>query len=173
MTNMELSKAIRADLKAAGIPKSAYSISVKYAGYETSVSVRVKDLSINMHRFDNVLRRYRHVDWDDRCMEILAGGNTFVHADYDINVLCDASARCRDRAAEIMAMDLPLFVGVDVAEFSRNGHDYVLTYFKGDNEVRAHKKGSASWTGDRHWAGNVSGMAEALAIFNANGSVAR
>lgn len=172
MTNKELSAAIRADLKAAGISRSAYSISVKWAGYETSVRVRVRDLSVSLSRVMTVLNRYHHVDWDERCMEILAGGNTFVWVEYDRDALDAAAASWRDRAAEILAADRALYVGDVIANYSRNGHSFELVYFKGDNVVCAHKKGSASWYGDKCYAGSVGAMAEALAIFNGCGTFA-
>ena len=173
MTNKELSAAIRADLKAAGIPKSAYSISVKAAGYDTSIRVRVKDLSVSLSRVTSVLNRYHHVDWDERCMEILAGGNTYVWAEYDRDALAAAAEPWRDRAAEILAADRPLYVGDVIANYSRNGHSFELVYFKGDNVVCAHKKDSASWYGNKCYAGSVGSLAEALAIFNGCGTFAR
>ena len=173
MTNKELSMKIREELKAAGIPKSAYSISVRWAGYERAIDVKVKDLSISLDRIENILVHYRHVDYDYHCMEILAGGNTFAHVTYDSDALCAASEVWRPRAAEILAADLPLFIGERVAEYSRNGHDYELVYFKGDNEMIVHKKGDTGWYGVRHYAGDVHSIACALAIFNACGKFSR
>ena len=169
MTNKEMSMEIREKLKAAGIPKSAYSIRVRYCGYSTAIDVKLKDLGINADRVTKVLLHYRHVDWDERCMEILAGGNTFTNVEYDYNVLETAAKENMGRAKEIMAMDVPLFEGVKIADWSRNGHEHELLWFKGDNVVVSRKKGGSSCGNRRHYAGGAHSMAEALAMFNALG----
>lgn len=169
MTNKELSAAVRAELKSAGIPKSAYSIRVRYCGYSTSIDVTLKDIGINIDRVTKVLLHHKHVDWDERCMEILEGGNTYAHADYDYHVLDAAAENFMDRAKEVMAMDVPLYVGTVIAKRSRNGHDQELIWFKGDNTVVSRKKGGSSAGNRKHYAGDVRSMATALAMFNALG----
>ncbi|MBQ9211056.1 MAG: hypothetical protein IJ153_05610 [Clostridia bacterium] len=171
MTNKELSAAIRDDLKKAGIPKSAYSIRVQWAGYERSITIKVKDISVNIDRVNRVLLHYQHVYRDERCGEILAGGNTYAHADYDYKMMDLESERFQDRAAELMAADLPLFVGQVVATYSRNGHDRELLYFKGDQFMVARKKGGSSIGNQRHYAGDVRSIAKALALFDNLGAI--
>ena len=171
MGNKELSAAIREDLKKAGIPKSAYSIRVRYAGYEQSVSVRVKDITINLDRVTRVLLHYRDVDYDERSGEILAGGNTYVHAEYDRDMMKLERERFMDRARELAAADLPLWVGQVVAEYSRNGHDYELLFFKGDKYMAAREKGGCTGCNQRHYAGDPCSIASALALFSNFGAI--
>lgn len=171
MTNKELSAAIQADLKKAGIPKAAYSIRVQWAGYERSVTVRVKDVSVNLDRVNRVLLHYKHVDWDERCGEILAGGNTYAHADYDYKMLDLESERFLDRARELMAADLPMWVGQVVATYSRNGHERELLFFKGDQYLVARKKDGYSGCNTRHYAGDVRSIARGLALFDNLGAI--
>lgn len=173
MTNKEMSRTIREELKKAGIPKSAYSIRVRDCGYSTSVDVRIKDLSVNPDRAARVLLPFRHVDWDERCMEVLAGGNTYADAKYDYDVLRAAAEANLDRAKKILAMDVPLYEGVVIAERSRNGHVSELLWFKGDNTVVSRKKGGCSAGNRRHYAGGPASMAEALAVFYAIGEFPR
>lgn len=170
MNNKELSAAIRADLKKAGIPKTAYSIRVQWAGYEQSATVKVKDISINLDRVNRVLSRYRNVYWDERAMEILAGGNTFVHAEYDRDAMEAARKPFMDQAKELLALDIPLFVGHVAATYSRNGHDRELLFFKGDRFMVTRKKDGLSAGNTRHYAGDAYSIANALAIFNALGA---
>lgn len=171
MTNRELSAAIQADLKKAGIPKTSYSIRVQWAGYERSITVRVKDISVNLDRVNRVLLHYKHVYWDERCGEILAGGNTYAHADYDYKMLDLESERFMERARELMAADLPLWAGQVVADHSRNGHDHELLFFKGDQFLVARKKGGSSAGNHRHYAGDARSIAKALALFDNLGTI--
>lgn len=171
MTNRELSAAIQADLKKVGVPKSAYSIRVQWAGYERSITVRVKDITVNIDRVNRVLLHYQHVYWDEHCGEILAGGNTYAHADYDYKMMDLESERFLDRARELLAADLPLWVGQVVATYSRNGHEHELLYFKGDQFMVPRKKGSTSGCNQRHYAGDVRSIAKALALFDNLGTI--
>ena len=171
MTNKELSAAIRADLKKAGIPKNAYTIRVQWAGYERCITVKVKDITVNLDRVNRVLLHYQHVYWDERCMEVLAGGNTYAHADYDYKMIDAESERFLDRARELVAADLPLWVGHVVATYSRNGHERELLFFKGDRYMVARKKGGCSAGNQRCYAGDVRSVAQGLALFNSLGTI--
>ena len=171
MTNRELSAVIQADLKKAGIPKSAYSIRVQFAGYERCITVKVKDITVNLDRVNRVLLHYQHVYWDERCMEVLAGGNTYAHADYDYKMMDLECERFLDRAQELMAADLPLWVGQVVATYSRNGHERELLFFKGDQYMVARKKGGYCGVNQRHYAGDVRSVAKALALFDNLGMI--
>ena len=173
MTNKELSAAIQADLKKAGIPKAAYSIRVQFAGYERCITVKVKDITVNLDRVNRVLLHYQHVYWDEHCMEVLAGGNTYAHADYDYKMMDLESERFLDRARELMAADLPLWEGQVVAAYSRNGHERELLFFKGDQYLVARKKGGSSAGNTRHYAGDVRSIAKALALFDNLGAIPR
>lgn len=170
MTNKELSAVIQGDLKKAGIPRSAYSIRVKNVGYDSSITVRVKDITINLDRVNQVLHHYEHVDWDQRCMEILAGGNTYARAEYDYKMMDLESERFMEQAQDLMTADLPMWTGQVVATYSRNGHERELLFFKGDRFLVSRKKGGCSGCNQRYYAGDARSVAKALALFDSLGT---
>ena len=86
MTNKELSTAIINDLKAAGFNRKDFSIRSYYAGYEQACRVEIKNPLIRLSEVEDITRKYRQVDYDERCQEILAGGNTFIHVQYEYGI---------------------------------------------------------------------------------------
>ena len=171
MTNKEMSAVICAELKAAGIPKKAYSIRCRYCGYSQSIDVSVKDLSVNLDRVKRVVDKYSHVRWDEHCGEILSGGNTFVDVEYSYKAMDVAGEAFLDRAKKLMEADLPLWEGIVIAESSRNGHDHELVFFKGDHYAAARVKGGSTGCNTRHYAGDARSLANAMALFNACGTI--
>ena len=74
---------VKAAIKAAGIPTKHISVTTSYPGYEEVITVTIKDTNINIDDVEKIARRFREVAIDERCQEILQGGNTFVHVRYD------------------------------------------------------------------------------------------
>lgn len=91
MDNKELSKAIRAALKAAGLPASAYSVRMQRGGLEYCADVTIKSAEVSMCKVNDILRRFRSVDRDERTGEICAGGNVYVFAQRDYKTPCTGS----------------------------------------------------------------------------------
>ncbi len=91
LSNKELSRAIQNDLKAAGVPRRAYSIRVRNAGYSTAITIEIKDISIRIEKVEKIANRRESIRYDEYCQEILEGGNTFVSVRYDYDAL-DAPA---------------------------------------------------------------------------------
>lgn len=86
MTNKELNQAIRNELKEAGYKTKDFSISVRDAGYSTSVRIKIKSPYINRKEVEKLLKHHDEVDYDMHTMEILAGGNTYLHIEYDYGI---------------------------------------------------------------------------------------
>lgn len=83
MTNRELSNEIRKTLKEAGFTSKDYSIRVRDAGYSTTVNIEVKNPKVKLSELKQFVKRFEVVDRDERTGEILQGGNTFVHCQYE------------------------------------------------------------------------------------------
>lgn len=102
MTNKELSQKIRKDLKNAGIAKSAYGISVKYAGYEQCVNINIKDLSVSKRKIKDIVEKYEKIRRD--CFgEILEGCNLFISVQYDFWILHEEGKKYVDKINEVIA----------------------------------------------------------------------
>lgn len=87
MTNKELSNAIINELKAAGYNRKDFSIRSYYAGYEQACRIEIKNPLIRLSEVEKITRKFKDVSYDERCMEILAGGNTFIHVRYEFGLL--------------------------------------------------------------------------------------
>lgn len=92
MTNKEISAAIRNEIKGAEYKIRDFSVSVRCVGYETSIRIKIKNPMIKKTEIDKLLRHWEQIDRDERTYEILAGGNTFLHIDYEDGVLEEAAA---------------------------------------------------------------------------------
>ena len=82
MTNKEMNEAIKKELKKAGYNTKDFSVSVKDAGYETSIRIKIKSPEVNKKEIEKILNHWKVVDYDERTMEILSGGNTFLFIEY-------------------------------------------------------------------------------------------
>lgn len=74
---------VKAAIKAAGIPTKAISVKTSYPGYEEVITITVKDVSIDLEDVKKIARPFESIDYDERCQEVLQGGNTFVRVSYD------------------------------------------------------------------------------------------
>ena len=83
MTNKERSKKIRETLKEAGYKTSDFSIRSYDCGYSDSSKIHIKNLSIDVSKIRDLLRKFESVDYDVASGEILSGGNTYIIVDYD------------------------------------------------------------------------------------------
>jgi hypothetical protein len=91
---------LKAAIKAAGIPTRQISVTTSYPGYETVIHVTVKDVAIDLDAVKQIARRFESVDYDERCQEILQGGNTFVRVRYDYSALDTAVKALEPLAAD-------------------------------------------------------------------------
>lgn len=86
MTNKELSRKIRNELKASGYTSKDVSIRVKDCGYSTSVWATIKNPTISKSKITSMLKKYDEYERDHATGEILEGGNTYVFVDYEYGV---------------------------------------------------------------------------------------
>ena len=171
MTNKELSQKIRQDLKNAGIAKSAYGISVKYAGYETAVHITIKDLSVSRKKVNNIVSKYKDIDYD-ACGEILAGGNTYVFVDYDYEILSKAQDGYLEIAKSLIARGNEV-CGSTVMQ--KGNKRLVLFYYANEpqySKLQIFDDEKVNQDSDEFtWADTIYGIARGLAMFNASGSL--
>lgn len=92
MTNKEMNTAIKKELKEAGYNTRDFSVTVRDAGYETSIRVYIKNAYVKKEEVEKLLRHWESIDRDERTYEILSGGNTFLFVQYEYGVLEDAAA---------------------------------------------------------------------------------
>ena len=103
MTNKEMNQAIKKELKEAGYNAKDFRVSVKDAGYETSIHIYIKNAAVRKSEIEKLLRHWEEVDRDQRTYEILAGGNTFLFIDYEYGVLEDAAADLIQISEKVLA----------------------------------------------------------------------
>lgn len=83
MTNKELSLAIRKTLKEAGYTSKDVKVSVKDAGYSTAARLNIVNPLVSRTAIQELVKGYEEIDRDERTYEILSGGNTYVHVEYE------------------------------------------------------------------------------------------
>lgn len=169
--NRELGAKIRADLKAAGIPARAVSVRVSDAGYSTSVSVKIKDISVDRAVVEKIANRHEDISYDERSGEILSGGNTYVWVDYDYDTIRNAREQYIEQAQEIIDSHNQPCVGVDVA--TRADGSRLVYFYEAPNSthnmaVIFDKNGNYDYN-NRYVAHNAYHLAQALALYNAVG----
>lgn len=93
---------VKAALKAAGFDTRKISVTSSYPGYEEVVNVQIKNVFINLEAIEAIAYKFREVAYDERCQEILAGGNTFVRVQYEYNALSEAITALVPFASDII-----------------------------------------------------------------------
>lgn len=160
MTNKEMSKAIQEKLKAAGIPRAAYSIRVRSCGYSDSVRIDVKDLSISIDDVKRVAFQYQSIDRDERTGEVLEGGNTYVFIQYSFYALQAAHEKYLAQAESIFCHGY--------AEVMTHPNGNTLLYLDADQGAGfLYLKGTNGM--DRFYCRGPKKLAEGIAIFAATG----
>ena len=85
-SNKELSQLIRRELKENGFTSKDVSVRVRSALYDTAVNVTIKNPLVRLSEVREVVKKFSEVDYDERTMEILAGGNVYVHCQYEYGI---------------------------------------------------------------------------------------
>jgi hypothetical protein len=164
LSNKELSKAIQNDLKAAGVPRAAYSIRVQDCGYSVSVRINIKDLSVLPAEVKRIALHYQEYE-RDVSGEILQGGNTYIFVDYDWKTLNNASAPYQEKAAAIRGN------GYQEVMKHKNGNRLVyLDTYDGEGflSVKVPDQENISIM-ERFYCRSSNTIAEGIAIFTATG----
>lgn len=160
LSNREISKAIQEKLKAAGVPRSAYSISVRSCGYSDSVKIEIKDMTVRIDDVKRVAFQYQSIGRDERTGEILEGGNTYVFIQYSFDALQAAHEKYLALAEEIFCHGY--------AEVMTHANGNTLLYLDADQGAGfLYLKGNNGM--DRFYCRGPMKLAEGIAIFAATG----
>lgn len=89
MTNKEMSTAIRKELKDNGF--KGVTVSVKDSGYDTAITVKIKNPSVNRIEVENLLKHWEEIDRDERTGEILSGCNAYLFVEYRDGIFDDVA----------------------------------------------------------------------------------
>lgn len=175
MTNKELGQAIRKALKERGWNSRAVSVRVSDAGYSTSVSVKIKDMTINKREVEKIVNAHESIRYDEYSGEILEGANTYVFVEYDWEAMRDASRAYMEQAQEIIDNNKEADTATEVLE--RDGVK-MYYHFNGiaghvDNHVSLHgEKFADDWYNQKYAAYSANSLAEALMLFDLQGRLA-
>ena len=101
MTLKEKVVQIRKDLKAEGITPKRVSVRGKYALYDESITIKIKDITVSKKLVESIVNKYEEIRYDEYNGEVLAGGNTYIHIEFDWEVLEQAKVEFMDLATEI------------------------------------------------------------------------
>lgn len=78
-------------LKENGINTKKIGVRCLSAGYEQVIRVTLKDIYLPLKKIEAIVKdKFEHVYYEERTMEILAGGNTFVQIEYDYDIYQEA-----------------------------------------------------------------------------------
>lgn len=170
MKNKELSQAIRKELKSAGFTTKDYSIRVRDSLYDTSVRITIKNPLIKISEIETIVKKFEEIDRDERTMEILAGGNTYIHCQYEYGVVETAAAALIPTAE--MVLSNPKYDGRAIAD---NGEkrvhimkysdcEWTLAEFRKDNKDKFDYKPT-------FWIRNAKDLAVAMFRFKNLGTI--
>lgn len=78
MTSTEKAKAIRTALKEAGFNQKQINVKKQFGGYSVAFYVTIRDANIDKSTIENIVNKFKSIDYDERTGEILEGGNDYV-----------------------------------------------------------------------------------------------
>ena len=127
MTNKERSAAIRSVLKKLGYNSKQVSVRSGFCGYSDYTYITVKDVKANIKEIEKACKNFQSVDYDLASGEILEGGNTYIHVQYDYSAMDNAINNELENAASIISE-----LGTIQKHIKKNNLEYVI--FKQGNE---------------------------------------
>ncbi len=116
-----IGEGIRADLKKAGYKRN--QISVTRTRGISAYNVSIKDLTLPIDKIEKIVKKYESIDRDVRTGEILSGGNTFVHVEYDYNAISAARKYFEKPMKEVIAKGTK-----NLGEWIPVGKDYKVAW---------------------------------------------
>ena len=102
MDRKEIAKAIRKELKENGINNKQVSVTSKSATYDEAIRVNIKDLNVNYKIVSKIANKYESIRYDQANGEILAGGNMYVHVEFDWDAIQEAKQKYIQKAEELI-----------------------------------------------------------------------
>ena len=105
MSNKELSQAMQNAIKEHGFKRADYTIKVRDAGYDTAVYIKIKNPLVRISEIEDVIKPFEFYERDERTLEILAGGNTFIFCTYQDGIFDDVSAPYLETSRRVFGGD--------------------------------------------------------------------
>lgn len=102
MTNKERSASIRAEIKKLGYNSRQVSVRSGFCGYSDYTHVTIKDVKANIKEIEKACKKFQSVDYDSVTGEILAGGNTYIHVQYDYDAISKATDANIEKAESLV-----------------------------------------------------------------------
>jgi hypothetical protein len=170
MDNKELSKAIATALKEAGFQRKDFSIRSYYAGYEQACRIEIKNPLVRLSEVEAIAKRFSQVDYDSRSMEILAGGNTFIHVNYEYG-LFDEVAKDLEPIAE-KVIESGKYDGLPIASNSEKTVNFIV-YNRETREflISEHLKENDPAYHPNYWIRSARDLAIAMYRFKNIGTI--
>lgn len=100
ITLKEKTQSIRTELKRNNITSKQVSVRGKDVAYDESIDIRIKDMNVDIDFVKSIANKFIRVDRDE-FGDILAGCNTYVHAQYDYKAINEASVEFLEKAKNI------------------------------------------------------------------------
>lgn len=101
LTLKEKTAQIRKELKDQGITNKMASVRGRYALYDESITITIKDITVSKKKVETIVDKYEEISYDEYNGEILEGGNTYIHVQFDWQVLEEAKKDFMELATEI------------------------------------------------------------------------
>jgi len=96
-------KDVKKVLKENNINTKSISVRCKIVGYDFSINVTLKDLSLPKPLIEEILtKEFESYERDEFSGEILAGGNTYVFVEYDYKIKDEAIEKMTPKANEFV-----------------------------------------------------------------------
>lgn len=102
MDRKEIAKTIRKELKENKITNKQVSVTSKSATYDNVIRVNIKDVNVSYKLVNEIANKYESVSYDQANGEILAGGNTYVHVEFNYDAIQEAKQNYMQKAEELM-----------------------------------------------------------------------
>lgn len=126
MTDKELRKQIKSELKTAGYNAREISVSVKCAGYDTAIRVTIKNPYINADTVKEIVNNYEQVSYDEVTGEILQGANTYVRVSYEYGIFEQVSEAFETLAKEAIEKAAEIVEIIPGLLLCSDNHCYVV-----------------------------------------------
>lgn len=120
-------RGVKQFLKLSGYNPKDFSVRKNNGGYETTLYVEIKDLSISCREIKKIISgQFENIYYDDFSHEILAGGNTFVNVQYS-DSLSEELISSKAQEADDLLCELNKLADWESLHIERNGCDLYLT----------------------------------------------
>lgn len=121
-----IAQKVKAAIKAAGIDTKKISVTTSHPGYEEVIRVVIKDAAIDINAVEQIAHRFQEVEYDERCQEILQGGNTFVRVRYDYETERAAFEALKPMGQDIAKQCENVTKTINIDAYPGNGKKFLI-----------------------------------------------